>query len=126
MSTLVKVGLCELALGALSGWVVVLRTEHPEVLRRLGVRSPRRVLQAHLDWIIMGLILIAVGTALPDLPNWLVWTFGFGALVNATLFVPLAFSEDASKALPYRAITLLSFTAMSVGTVGAAAVALGA
>lgn len=126
MSTLVKVGLCELALGALSGWVVVLRTEHPEVLRRLGVRSPRRVLQAHLDWIIMGLILIAVGTALPDLPNWLAWTLGFGALVNATLFVPLAFSEDASKALPYRAITLLSFTAMSVGTVGAAAVALGA
>ena len=126
MSTLVKVGLCELALGALSGWIVVLRTEHPQVLRRLGVRSPRRVLQAHLDWIIMGLILIAVGPALPDLPSWLAWVLGFGALVNATLFVPLAFNEDASKALPYRAITLLSFTAMSVGTVGAAAVALGA
>lgn len=126
MSTLVKVGLCELALGALSGWVVVLRTEYPDVLARLGVHSPRRVLQAHLDWIIMGIILIAVGTALPDLPVWLQWVLGFGALVNATLFVPLAFNEDASKALPYRIITLLSFTAMSTGTVGAAAVALGA
>lgn len=126
MSTLVKVGLCELALGALSGWVVVLRTEYPDVLRKLGVRSPRRVLQAHLDWIIMGLILIAVGTALPDLPTWLAWVLGFGAVVNATLFVPLAFRESASKALPYRVITLVSFTAMSVGTVGAAAFALGA
>jgi cell division protein FtsW (lipid II flippase) len=105
VSTLVKVGLCELALGALSGWIVVLRTEYPDVLRKLGVQSPRRVLQAHLDWIIMGLILIAVGTALPDLPTWLAWVLGFGAVVNATL---------------------VSFTAMSVGTVGAAAFALGA
>lgn len=126
MSTLVKVGLCELALGALSGWVVVLRTEYPDVLKRIGIRSPRRVLQAHLDWIIMGVILIAVGLAVPDLPPWLAWALGFGALVNATLFVPLAFRESFSKALPYRVITLVSFTAMSVGTVGAAAVALGA
>jgi cell division protein FtsW (lipid II flippase) len=126
MSTLVKVGLCELAFGALTGWVVVLRTEYPDVLKRIGVESPRRILQAHLDWIIMGIILIAVGVALPDLPTWLAWVLGFGAIVNASLFVPLAFRESFSTALPYRIITLVSFTAMSVGTVGAAAFALGA
>lgn len=120
MNVLVQVGLCLLAFGALSGWVVVLRTEYPDVLRRIGVKSPRRLLQAHIDYIVMGVILIAVGLALPDLATWNRVALIAGTIVNPTLFLPLAFREEWSKALPYRVLSVASFTAMSAATVGAA------
>lgn len=120
MDLLVRAGLCVLAAGALLGWVVMLRVAFPDVLRRAGVRSPRRLLQLHIDLIVMGLILIAVGLALPGLPDWNRAALLFGAIVNPLLFLPLAFREAWSSALPYRAITVLSFAAMSAGTVGAA------
>ncbi len=120
MNILVQVGLCLLALGAVSGWVVVLRIEHPDVLQRIGVRSPRRLLQAHIDYIMMGVILIAVGLALPDLATWNQVALIAGTIVNPALFLPLAFREEWSKALPYRVLTIASFATMSVATIGAA------
>ncbi|MCK9250268.1 MAG: hypothetical protein M0P31_14985 [Solirubrobacteraceae bacterium] len=120
MDVLTQVGLCLLALGALLGWLVVLRTEYPDALRRVGVRSPRRLLQMHLDYVIMGVLLIAVGTALPDLATWNRAALIAGTIVNPLLFLPLAFRESWSKALPYRVVTVLSFLAVSAGTVGAA------
>ncbi len=126
MNVVIQVGLCLLALGAVSGWVVVLRTEHPAVLQRIGVRSPRRLLQAHIDYIMMGLILIAVGLALPDLATWNQVLLIAGTIVNPALFLPLAFREEWSKALPYRVVTVASFAAMSVATVGAAVAGLSA
>lgn len=120
MNILVQVGLCLLAFGAVSGWVVMLRTEYPQLLKRVGVKSPRRLLQAHIDYIIMGVILIAVGTALPDLATWNRIALIAGTIVNPTLFLPLAFREEWSKAVPYRVVTVASFATMSVATVGAA------
>jgi hypothetical protein len=120
VSVLVRVGLWLLAVGAVSGWLVMLRVAFPAILTRLGVRSPRRVLQAHIDFVVMGVILIAVGLALPDLAGWNRALLIFGAVVNPALFVPLAFREGFADAVPYRIVTVVSFSAMSVGTVGAA------
>lgn len=115
MPFLVKVGVAELALGALSGWVVVLTTEKPEWLRAHGVKQIPRLRQAHLDWIMMGTILTAVGAAVRDIPDVIAGLVVFGALVNPTLFVPLAFSTEMSKRAPYRALSVVSFLAMSGG-----------
>ncbi len=125
MSTLVRIGLCELALAGLFGWLIVIRLERPVWLERAGVKSPRRLMQAHLDYVMMGLILVAVGLALPGLSRWITFPLGFGALVNPTLFLPLALDEDIAKRLPYRAVTLVSFVAMSGSLVAAAVVGLG-
>ena len=78
MSSLVNIGLFELAFGALLGWLITLRLESPETLRRFGVRQPRRLLQMHIDYVMMGLILIAVGLAVPDLPTWIAVPLVFG------------------------------------------------
>lgn len=126
MTLLSQVGFCLLAVGTLLGWAVVLRLERPELLTRLGVRSPRRLLQMHLDYVVMGVLLIAVGQALPDLAAWVRALLIAGTIVNPLLFLPLAFREEVAKALWYRTVTVASFAAMSVGTVAAAATALGA
>lgn len=120
VSWVTQVGALELAFGALSGWIIALSVERPDVLKRAGVKAIPRLRQAHIDYIVMGVILIALGLAAPDLPAaWQVLLVA-GALVNPTLFLPLAFDPDASKRAWYRAITAASFAAMSTGTVAAA------
>lgn len=116
VSWVTKVGAVELALGALSGWVVWLSTD-TKVLRRLGVKQPRRILQAHIDLIMMSLILIAVGLAAPDFPApWSV-ILVIGAFTNALSFVPLAFYERKPKDTLAIGWQIITFSLMSVGTV---------
>lgn len=124
MPTLVNIGLFELAFGAVSGWAMVLVVEHGAWLRRHGVQAPARIRQAHLDYILMGVILIAVGLALPDIPTAIAVPVVFGTIVNPTLFVPLAFAPDVQGRLAYRAVTAVSFVALSGGLVAAAIYAL--
>jgi hydroxylaminobenzene mutase len=118
----IHIGLVELALGGLLGWAMVLRQEAPEWLRRRGVVAPQRIRQVHLDYVMMGLILIGVGLAVPDLPTAVAIALVFGTLVNPFLFVPLAFDPDAEKRLWYRSLAVVSFIGVSGGLVVAAIV----
>jgi hypothetical protein len=120
MDWVVQVGLIELALGGLLGWAMVLRQEKPEFLRRIGVVAPQRIRQVHLDYVMMGLILIAVGLAIPDLSNAIAIPLVFGTLVNPFLFVPLAFDPEVDKRAWYRALAVVSFIGVSGGLVAAA------
>ncbi len=122
MSWVVRVGLFELALGGLLGWAMVIRGERPEWLRRIGIVAPQRIRQVHLDYVMMGLILIGVGLAVPDLQRGLAVALVFGTLVNPFLFVPLAFDPDVEKRLWYRALAVVSFVGVSGGLVAAAIV----
>jgi hydroxylaminobenzene mutase len=122
MDWVVRIGLIELALGGLLGWAMVVRDERPEWLRRIGVVASQRIRQVHLDYVMMGLILIGVGLAVPDLPKAVAIALVFGTFVNPFLFVPLAFDPDAEKRLWYRAVATVSFIAVSGGLVVAAIV----
>ena len=115
MELLGILGLWSLALGAVSGWLVTASVDKPELLARVRVKHPGRLRQLHLDWVMMGLILIAVELAVPSRPDWITALIALGTIVNPRLFVPLAFSATASKELWYRAITAVSVRAMSVG-----------
>jgi hypothetical protein len=118
----VRIGLVELALGGLLGWAMVVRDERPDWLRRIGVVAPQRIRQVHLDYVMMGLILIGVGLAVPDLPTAVAAALVFGTFVNPFLFVPLAFNPDVDGQLWYRALAVVSFVAMSGSLVVAAIV----
>ena len=122
MDWVIQIGLVELALGGLLGWAMVMRQEKPELLRRIGVVAPQRIRQVHLDYVMMGLILIGVGLAVPDLPTAVAAALVFGTFVNPLLFVPLAFDPDAEKRTWYRALAVVSFVAMSGSLVVAAIV----
>ena len=108
MDWVVRIGLVELALGGLLGWAMVIRGERPEWLRRIGIVAPQRIRQVHLDYVMMGLILIGVGLAVPDLPNAVAAALVFGTFVNPFLFVPLAFDRRRSERLWYRALAVVS------------------
>jgi hypothetical protein len=118
----VRFGLAELALGGLLGWAMVVRDERPEWLRRIGVVAPQRIRQVHLDYVMMGLILIGVGLAVPDLPTAVAAALVFGTIVNPFLFVPLAFDPEVDKRPWYRALAAISFICVSGGLVVAAIV----
>ena len=122
MDSLIRIGLVELALGGLLGWAMVVREEKPEWLKRVGVVAPQRIRQVHLDYVMMGLILIGVGLAVPDLPTMVAAALVFGTVVNPFLFVPLAFDPDVEKRLWFRSISAISFLAMSGSLVAAAIV----
>ena len=124
METLTKVGLAELAVGGIAGWAVVVSMES-QWLERIGVRAPRRILQAHLDFILMGLILVAVGLALPSLPSWIAVVLAIGTWVNPLLFVPLAFDPAIRGWRSYRSVSAASFLCVSGGLVAVLVVALG-
>ena len=120
MDLLVQVGLVELAVAALLGWAMVVREEKPEWLKKIGVVQPRRILQIHLDYVMMGLISIAVGLAIPDIPDAAAALLIFGTVMNPLLFIPPAFSPDVDKRLWYRVLSATSFLAMSIALVWAA------
>lgn len=122
MDWVVRFGLAELALGGLLGWAMVVRDERPEWLRRIGVVAPQRIRQVHLDYVMMGLILIGVGLAVPELPIAVAVALVFGTIVNPFLFVPLAFDPEVSKSLWYRSLAAASFICVSGGLVVAAVV----
>lgn len=122
MDWLIRAGLIELALGALLGWAMVVREERPDWLRRIGVVAPARIRQVHLDYVMMGLILIGVGLAIPSLPIAIGIALVFGTAVNPFLFVPLAFDPEAARRGWYRVLATVSFVAVSGGLVAAAIV----
>lgn len=122
MDWVVQIGLIELALGGLLGWAMTIRQEKPEWIKRVGIVAPQRIRQVHLDYVMMGLILIGVGLAVPDLPAAIAAGLVFGTAVNPFLFVPLAFDPDVEKRLWYRLLAVVSFVGVSGGLVAAAIV----
>ena len=122
MDWMIRIGLIELALVGLLGWAMVLRQESPKLLRRIGVVAPQRIRQVHLDYVMMGLILIAVGLAVPDLPTAIAVPLAFGTAVNPFLFVPLAFDPNTEKRAWYRTLAIVSFLGVSGGLLAAAIV----
>lgn len=115
MPLLSSLGLVSLALAALSGWLVLAVTEKPDWFRSHGVPAPSRFRQAHLDWVMMGLILIAVQTVAPGMPDWIRACIAFGTVVNPLLFLPLAWGAGAKSNPVYIGVTVVSFLSLSIG-----------
>ena len=119
-SALVVSGLTELALGALSGWVYTAAVKRPDLLRRVGIGSPARIRQWHLDLGMLGAYTVVCGLAVPNAPRTVEIALGIGAWTNAMSFLPLAFREDLIDRPVYLVPVVGSFVATSVGFTGMA------
>lgn len=124
MALLVKLGICELAVAALSGWAMVAIVEWPEALKRAGFRHLGRIRQAHLDLLFMGTIVTVVGLAVNPIPTWVAVLLVFGAFLQPLMFLPLGVRPELAQKLAYRGFTGLLFSASSVAWVSLALIAL--
>ncbi len=115
MPLLSSLGLISLALAGVSGWLVYALTERPEWFRSHGIPHPARFRQMHLDWVMMGLIQIAVQQVAPDMPGWIRASIAFGTVVNPLLFAPLAWGNHVKQKPVYMAVGLVSFLSLSIG-----------
>jgi hypothetical protein len=126
MPLLSVLGICELAVGVLSGWLMVMTLEAPDVLRRLGVRQMGRIRQAHLDVLMQGTILIAVGLAVDPLPTWIGVLLVAGAFLAPPLLGVLAiFPKWQKESIAYKAINSVVLAGFTVGWVALAVTAVG-
>ena len=122
MPLLVKLGICELAAGVLSGWAMVAMVDRPEALKRLGVRQLGRIRQTHLDLLMQGTILAAVGAAVASVPTWIGILLVLGAYVAPLTLGVLAFWPDLQKgSVVYRGLNTAVLTGFTVAWVALAA-----
>lgn len=122
MPFLVKFGLILLAVGAWTGWVVAAQLAIPRVFEKMRIREPRRLLQLHLDYVLMGILVIAVGAVLPDLPVWVQVLIVVGTVLNPLLFLPMAFGPRAVKSIVFQLISVISFASVTAGLTAAAVI----
>lgn len=118
---LVAIGLVSVSVGALSGFALTMAVDYPDSLRRFHVVDPRRIRQAHLDWIIMGIMLVAVGLAVPSLPWPIVAAVAFGGIVNPLTFVPMIFSKTVMHQRWFMVVSYVSFTSLTLGLIAGTA-----
>jgi hydroxylaminobenzene mutase len=125
MPLLIKLGICELAVGALSGWAMVAMIERPEALKQLGVRQLGRIRQSHLDLLMQGTILTAVGAAVASVPTWIGALLVIGAYIAPLTLGVLAFRPEMQKeSLAYRGVNTIVLTGFTVAWVALAIVVL--
>jgi hypothetical protein len=124
MNLMVTAGTASLALGALAGWPLAMLAQGGARANRLRLREPKRLMQVHLDWLMMGILLLALAAAMPGLPNWIALLVVAGAIANPLLFLPLAIGGSTVRGhLAYRIAAAASFTVMSAGLVATAVTA---
>jgi hypothetical protein len=118
---LVKLGICELATGALSGWAMIAIVEKPDALKRIGVRQLGRIRQAHLDLLMQGTILVAIGAAVTSVPTWIGILLMLGAYVAPLTLGALAFRPELQKeSILYRGLNTAVLAGFTVAWVALA------
>lgn len=121
MPLLVKLGICELATGVLSGWAMIAMVEKPEALKRLGVRQLARIRQTHLDLLMQGTILIAIGAAVASVPTWIGILLVLGAYIAPLTLGVLAFRPELQKdSVVYRGLNTTVLAGFTVAWVALA------
>jgi hypothetical protein len=118
---LVKLGISELAVGVLSGWAMVAMVERPEALKRAGVRQLGRIRQTHLDLLMQGTILAAIGAAVGSVPVWIGILLVIGAYLAPLGLGVLAFRPELQKGSNvYRGLNTAVLAGFTVGWVALA------
>jgi hypothetical protein len=118
---LIKLGICELAVGVLSGWAMVAMVERPEALKRRGVRQLGRIRQTHLDLLMQGTILIAIGAAVASVPTWIGILLVIGAYLAPVGLGVLAFRPELQKgSIVYRGLNTTVLAGFTVAWVALA------
>jgi hypothetical protein len=123
VSGLVVSGLAQVALGALTGIPYAVATYKPHLLSNLRIRAPHRVRQLHLDLVMMGGLVTAVGAAVPRLPRVVAVPLAVSCWTNALAFAPPAINPSIENSPAFRALVAASFVTTSASWLAVATIA---
>lgn len=103
MTLLTRLGILEIAFSA-----VLLPVLLYEPVQKRIVKDRKQLLQGHLDYFFMGILLILAGTVLQPIPNWIALPLIFGSLGNPTVFLANSLRPDLPKNIVYRLFIVFS------------------
>jgi hypothetical protein len=85
-------------------------------------KRPTYIIKAHIDYLLMALLLMAFHAAAPPLPGWIIVCAIAGSLTNPLLFIALAIMEkpDYSAFRPFGMLSSACFLLTTLGFGGAA------
>jgi hypothetical protein len=106
MTLLARLGILEIAFSAVI--VPIFLFEPFQKIFPVWLKDRKQLLQAHLDYFFMGILLLLAGTVLQPLPRWIVWPLVVGSLGNPTVFLVNSFTPSLPKKPLYRALILLT------------------
>jgi hydroxylaminobenzene mutase len=110
---LITSGFLQMILAVSLGWVMTGFYKTPDVVGPF--KSSKRVLQAHIDNILMALLQFAIAAVHPEIPMIAGLLILFGSWVNPQLFLVMAAADDLERAAKsLRLITLVSFAALTI------------
>ena len=110
---LITSGLTQVTFAVLLGWPL---TGLHAGMKRVGpLVNARRVLQAHLDNIFMGILQMIIATVFPELPVIAGWMLLAASWSNPQLFLYQATTKGQGRSLP--GITVMAFVSFSIMTV---------
>jgi hypothetical protein len=108
MTFLTRLGVLEIAFSA-----VFLPLFLKESIGGRFMKDRRQLLQSHLDYFFMGILLILAGSVLQPLPLWIEFPLIFGSLGNPTVFLINSLKPDLPENIWYRLFILLSCAAVA-------------
>lgn len=107
----------QLALAVLQGWPIVMHGPGTWTERLFPDR--RRLLQSHIDNLMMGTIQIALAASTLPIADWMSWLIVGGSWVNAQLFLYMAVRGPKFRGGGViRPMTILSFSALTLAYCG--------
>lgn len=111
---LITSGFIQISLAVMLGWVLVMLYTGKEAVGPF--RHAKRVLQGHIDYILMALLQFAIAAIHPAIPEIAGWLVVVGSWTNASLFLVLASLKDP-KAMPkwFTNVSTLSFLTLTIG-----------
>ncbi|KAG2394093.1 hypothetical protein C9374_003857 [Naegleria lovaniensis] len=114
---LIVSGLCEICFAISLGWYLAMSIAN----RSKKTASPplfnfRRVVQAHIDFILMGMLQMIVASVTSELsiPNWVVYIYVFGSWANAFSFLIFAVSESYVQYMSVKIYSVISFLSLTI------------
>jgi len=112
-SRLITSGFIQICVAVLQGWVI---TAMYGGMKRFGpLKNSKRVLQCHIDNIMMSLLQFAIAAVHPAIPTVAGWLIVIGSWLNAQLFLIHAVSEKGY--VKSRALSVLTFFSFSTLTI---------
>ncbi|TKJ38361.1 hypothetical protein CEE37_12640 [candidate division LCP-89 bacterium B3_LCP] len=122
MTILTRIGIIEIAFSAVI--LPVLLFEPAQRLFPRLLKDRKQLLQAHLDYFFMGILLILAGTVLQPIPIWITIPMIIGSLGNPSVFLINSINPELPQNMMYRLFILIScgLTAFAWGAMGVRAV----